>query len=165
MYKDFSKDEIFVMIFMSIFAIAYRILYRYRSIPAKAAIIVFIICVGYLCFNRTIKFVTALKRNTDGFYRTVCTIRDIEYKPAGRGSYPVYIAHYTDLDDRDHIKEIHSSFSVKKWKIGDRIKIKVDRGDPDNIIIVFSDLSLAIIMSIMGVAVEIILFEIYIHMN
>ncbi|MDE5584282.1 MAG: hypothetical protein K2J08_11345 [Ruminococcus sp.] len=103
--------------------------------------------------------------NHDNFYRTVCTIKDIKHMPVGKGFYPVYIVHYTDFDKNHHIKEIHSSFSVKKWKTGEQLNIRVNRNNPDKIIIDFSDLSLAVIMSIMGIIFAIILFEIYTHIN
>lgn len=165
MHNDFSKDEKFVMIFICIFAIAYRIFDKYKFISGKAALLILIISAGYLFFNRTIKFLFDLKMNSDSFFRTVCTIQDIKHRPTGRGAYPVYIAHYTDLENNHHIKEIHSSFSVKKWKIGDQLNIRVNRNNPDKIIIDFSDLCLAIIMCITGIVFEIILFEIYIHIN
>ena len=54
---------------------------------------------------------------------------------------------------------------MKKWKIGDKLNIRVNRNDPDKIIIDFSDLGIAIIMCVVGIVFEIILFGIYVHIN
>ena len=115
--------------------------------------------------NRTIKMLINLIRNYRNIYGTEFIVKEIMYKPAGRTSYPVYIAEYTDRDNKSHTKEIHSSFSIKKWKKGDIIKIKVDSEDPENIIIPFSDFSMAVIMSVIGIALEIVLVSIYTHIN
>lgn len=165
MHNDFGKDEKFIIIFTLIFGIIYRLFDKYKFISGKTAMLILMISAGYLFFNRQIKLLLDMIMNPNGFYRTICTIQDIEYRKVRRGSYPVYIAHYTDHDNQRHIKEIHSSFSVKKWKIGDQISIRVNRNDPDKIIIDLSDLGLAIIMSIIGIIFEFILFEIYIHIN
>ena len=54
---------------------------------------------------------------------------------------------------------------MKKWEIGDKIKIKVSKNNSDTILIIFSDIALAIIMSIMGIIFEVILITVYLHIQ
>ena len=165
MYKDFGKDELFSMFFPCISAILYRISenYKINIISFKIVLIISMISAAYLCFNRVIKLMIDVAINKNNFYDTVFTIQDIRYKQVRNGRYEVYIVKYNDADNNAHIKEIHSSFSIKKWKIGDEIKIKVSTIDPDTIVIVFSDIAMAVIMSIMGIIFETILIIAYIH--
>ncbi len=167
MYKDFSIDEKIVMIALGVFACAYALLRDagVRLIPAEAALIIFALCAGYLCFNRVVKYLWMLK-GSSGFFETECIIRDKMYRQMGRGRYPVLIAEYTDPDGVSHIKKIHSSFSIKKWEVGDRIGIRLDPDDPEKIMIPSSDNVLAVIMTVMGLIFETILAAIFImHMK
>ena len=160
MYKDFGKDELFSMFFPCISAILYRISenYKINIISLEIVLIISMISAAYLCFNRVIKLLIDVGINKNNFYDTVFTIQDIR-----KGEYKFYIVKYDDADNNPHIEEIHTSFSIKKWKIGDEIKIKVSTIDPDTIVIVFSDIAMAVIMSIMGIIFETILIIAYIH--
>ncbi|MDY4414415.1 MAG: hypothetical protein SPE43_08640, partial [Ruminococcus sp.] len=64
MYKPITKDEIIVMILMSSFAVLYRILDDFTEIhfSAKCIFIIFMLFLGYLLFNRQIKFIVNLIR-------------------------------------------------------------------------------------------------------
>lgn len=160
MYKDFSKYERISMFFPCISAFMYRISedYKIDIISLETALIIAMISAAYLCFNRVIKLLIDVAINKNNFYDTVFTIQDIR-----RGRYEFYIVKYNDADNNAHIKEIHASFSIKKWKIGDEIKIKVSNINSDTIIIVFSDTAMAVIMSVLGIIFETILFTAYIH--
>lgn len=148
------------MLFTCVSALMYRISedYKIDIIPLEIVLIISMISAAYLCFNRVIKLLIDVAINKNNFYDTVFTIQDIH-----KGEYEFYIVKYNDADNNPHIKEIHSSFSIKKWKIGDEIKIKVSNINPDTIIIVFSDTAMAVIMSILGIIFETILFTVYIH--
>lgn len=167
MYKDFGKDEIAVIIFTGISAIIYRILEicKIRMISPKTAMIILMISAAYLFFNRVVKFLMIAAVNMNDLFDTVFVIQDIVYKHIGRRGYNVYIVNYNDADNNSHTKEIHSSFSIRKWKVGDEIKIKVSNCDPDTIFIVFSDTAMAVIVSIIGILFEVILYAVYIHID
>ena len=167
MYKDFSVDEYIVMIFTAVFGIVYRVFddHKIFYIHPKIAMILLMFSVGYLFFNRTIKVLIYLIRHHRSLYSSEFIIKDILYRQIRNGKYPVFIVEYTDMDNKSHTKEVHSSFSVKKWKIGDRIKIKIDSEDPKTIIIPFSDFSMAVIMSCVGMIFELVLITIYEHIN
>ncbi|MCR4889794.1 MAG: hypothetical protein K5979_11550 [Ruminococcus sp.] len=165
MYKDFGKDEMAVIVFTSVFAIVYRLLSDndIRFINGRLAIGILIISVAYLFFNRVIKLMIDAMVMRKNFYYTFLTIQDIWYRQLGRGKYKVFMADYTDAKNKVHNKEIHSAFSIKKWKKGDRIKIKVSTKDPEKIIILFSDAAIAFIRLFVGIVFETVLFTIYIN--
>ena len=165
MYKDFGKDEMAVIVFTGVFAIVYRLLSDndIRFINGRLAIGVLIISVAYLFFNRVIKLMIDAMVMRKNFYYTFLTIQDIRRRQSTKGNYKYFIAEYTDNKKHLHSKEIHSSFSVKKWKKGDRIKIKVSTKDPEKIIILFSDASIAFIRLFVGIVFETVLFTIYIN--
>ena len=166
-YKEFSKDEKFFGVFICITGIIYSIFEEFgiRIVSPKVAMIILALCSAYLCFNRVIKLLIYIAKNKFDFYDTFFTVEDIVHIAFGRSGYDAYIVNYNDADNRSHTKEIHSSFSVKKWKIGDKIKIKVSKNNSDTILIIFSDIALAIIMSIMGIIFEVILITVYLHIQ
>ncbi len=167
MYKRFGKDEIIISAGAVTALVVYRILEdnNIHIIPPKVAILVLMTLIDYLCFNRVIKFMFNLIKGRNNFYNTIATVQNIHYSEVGRSGYNYYVVKYEDAKHIPHIKEIHSSFSIKKWKIGDKIRIRVNSNDPDNIIVVFSDLMLCIIMSIMGVLFESIALTIYLNIH
>ena len=46
------------------------------------------------------------------------------------GGYDYYIISYEYMN-KSYSQEIHNSFSIKKWKKDERIKIKVNKNAPD----------------------------------
>lgn len=164
MYNKLGKDEIIVSVLLFIFAIVYRILedYKVNMIPPELALLVLIICTAYLCFNRGVKFMINQITNKNNFYCTSAFIRSTKFIQAGRGSYICYLIEYEDESHNTHVKELHNFFSIKNLKIGDKIKINVNRNDPDNIIVAFSDFIIAIIMCVIGIIFESVLIAVYI---
>ena len=164
MYKGFSKDEIIISAAVLTAIFVYRILEisKIHIISPKAVILMLMVMIAYLCFNRVIKLIFNLIKNGNDFYNAIAVVQDIRYLNVGRSGYNFYVVKYEDEKHITHTQEIHSSFSIKKWKIGDSVKIKVNSEDPDNIIIVFSVLMLSVILSIMGIVFESIAIIIYI---
>ena len=70
--------------------------------------------IAYLFFNRVIKLLIFIIKNKNKFYETTCTVQDIKFRKIKSGGYNYHIVNYTDADKKMHIKEIHSSFSIKK---------------------------------------------------
>lgn len=167
MYQNFSKDELFFYACIGITAIGYRILEDcgIRIVTPKVIILVLAFSAAYLFFNRVIKLMITIAKNKYDYYDSFFTVEDIVHIPIGRFGYDAYIVNYNDIDYHRHTKEIHSSFSVKRWQIGDKIRIKVSKKHPDTILIVFSDIALAIINSVIGVIFEVILITIYLHIQ
>jgi hypothetical protein len=166
MHKDFCKDEAIVSMVGVTLALIYRILdNNHIAVPKEIVFFLFMFFIAYLFFNRVIKLLIFIIKNKNKFYETTCTVQDIKFRKIKSGGYNYHIVNYTDADKKMHIKEIHSSFSIKKWKIGDNIKIKVSMDDPETIIIPFSDTALAIIMSIIGITSEAIKVAVYLHIK
>ncbi len=163
MHKAISVDETVVALLAFLLACIYRI--SDNIIPAGVVLLVMMIAVAYLCFNRVIKMIINRLMNKNGFYHAIGTIKAIRYQESGRGRYKIHVVQYADSENNIHIKEIHSAFSIKKWCVGDKINIKVNSDNHNEIIIPASDMALAIIMSVMGVTVETILLLIYVNFN
>ncbi len=162
MYNKLGKDEIIVSISLFIFVLVYRILedYQVNMIPSDLALLVLMICTAYLCFNRVVKLL--INRNKNNFYCTSAVIQSTKYIPAGRGSYICYVIKYEDESRNTHIEELHNFFSIKSLKVGDEIKINIDKNNPNNIIVAFSDLMIAIIMCVIGIVFEMLLIIVYV---
>ncbi len=113
-----TKDEWVVGAFTLLFAMTYRILdiCELRIIPPKIAILVLMISVLYLFFNRIVKMLISSARNKGGYYDTVLTVVDELLFPLRRGHYTVYSVRYVDFNNHEHIKEIHSTFTLKSGK-------------------------------------------------
>ncbi len=163
MYKKFTNAEIAVMGFMLIAALIYRIAEDYKliKVPSVIVLIVWLLSMGYIFFNRSIKLLINAISNRNNFHITTAEITDIKEFQHSNGSYDYYIISYK-YKNKPYTQEIHVSFSIHKWKKGDRIKIKVDRNSPENIIIIFSDLSAALLMSIIGLIFEAVPIAVYI---
>ena len=155
------------MLFCSAVALLYRILenHRLHILPLSAVLITMMICAAYLWFNRVIKYIIQVKSMRGHCYETTFTIQNITRRRVGRGSYKVFIGEYTDAENRRHSKEIHSAFSIRKWNIGDEIRIRVSEADPESIVVVFSDTAMAIFMSILGAICESVLMIAVIYAN
>ncbi len=164
MYNQLGKDEIVISMLLFIFAIIYRTSEECQPniIPIEIVLLILLISTSYLFFNRIVKLLINYMKNKDNFYDASAFIQSTKYIPAGKGSYICYFIKYEDKSHNFHIKELHSFFSIKNLKIGDEIKIKVDHNNPDNIILPFSDLAIAIIMGIIGIIFESILISVYI---
>lgn len=102
--------------------------------------------------NRIVKLI--FKRKKDDFYCTTALIQTLKFKGAGRAGYVCYVIDYEDENNNLHTKELHTFCSIKSLKPGDKIKINVDRNNPDNIIVVDSDLLIAITICAAGIAFE-----------
>ena len=161
-YNKLGKDEIIVSISLFIFALVYRILedYQVNMIPSGLALLVLMICTAYLCFNRVVKLL--INRNKNNFYCTSAVIQSTKYIPAGRGSYICYVIKYEDESRNTHIKELHNFYSIKSLKVGDEIKINIDKNNPDDITEPFSNFMIAIITCVIGIVFEFILIVMYI---
>ena len=162
MYNKLGKDEIIVSILLFIFVLVYRILedYQVNMIPSDLALLVLMTCTAYLCFNRVVKLL--VNRNKNNFYCTSAVIQSTKYIPAGRGSYICYVIKYEDESRNTHIKELHNFYSIKSLKVGDEIKINIDKNNPNDITETFSNFMIAIITCAMGIIFEIILIVVYI---
>jgi len=161
-YNKLGKDEIIVSILLFIFVLVYRILedYQVNMIPSDLALLVLMTCTAYLCFNRVVKLL--VNRNKNNFYCTSAVIQSTKYIPAGRGSYICYVIKYEDESRNTHIKELHNFYSIKSLKVGDEIKINIDKNNPNDITETFSNFMIAIITCAMGIIFEIILIVVYI---
>ena len=165
MYKNFTHAEIAVMGFMLIAALIFRITddYKIIRIPSEVILLIWIFCIGYIFFNRSIKLLINAIKNRNNFCVITAEITEIKHFYMSRGGgYDYYIISYEYMN-KSYSQEIHNSFSIKKWKKDDRIKIKVNKNAPDNIIIVFSDVSTAVLMSIIGLIFESVPIAVYLH--
>ena len=79
------------------------------------------------------------------------------------GHYPAFFTDYTDADGRAHSIEIHAAFSIRKWKAGDRIRLRVSGSDPEKVIVRSSDAAMAVIMCSIGAALEAVLLAVLIR--
>lgn len=162
MYKKLGKGEIIVSVLLYVFALVYSILedYQVNIIPFELALLVFMICIAYLFFNRVVKLL--VNRNKNDFYCTSAFIQSTKFIQAGNGSYICYIIKYEDESHNTHIEELHNFFSIKSLNVGDEVKINIDKNDPNNIIVAFSDFMIAIITCVIGIVLEMILIVVYI---
>lgn len=167
MYKDFSKAEMIVLFSGPAFALLYNILEKHHLhiIPIQAVLIAAMIYFAYMFFNRVIKFIIQVHSMRGHCYETTFRIQSITRRKIRGGSYKVFTGEYVDAENRSHKQQIHNAFSIRQWKTGDEIKIKVSEADPENIIIVFSDMAMAIFMSIWGIMSEAIIIVIYLCIN
>lgn len=163
MYKNFTKDEIVVVIVgMSIFLL-YRFIDDFTKIhiDGKVIIVLFMLFSGYLFFNRQIKMLYNLHNNLSSYYSVTGVIKDIKseqvYLGRGKGKYPVFVVIYYDADNVKSEKELHNFFSIKKKKKGDKVGLKINRDDSDDIIVTTSDTFLFIFYSFCGFIVETLL--------
>ena len=163
MYKNIGKDELIVIYIAIATALVYRLLQKYELIPDGVMLIIFILAVAYLFFNRTVKFIVLASKMKGDSYETYLTIEDITRVRLGRGSYDVFTGRYEDERHKEHVKDIHGAFSIRKWKVGDRIRIRVSVSDPENIIIVHSDAALAVFWTILGILIETALITVYVR--
>ena len=165
MYKNYTKTEIAVLGTLMTAALIYRIANDTKivRIPSGVILLIWIFCIGYIFFNRSIKLLINAVKNRNNFCVITAEITEIKHFYMSRGGgYDYYIISYEYMN-KSYSQEIHNSFSIKKWKKGDRIKIKVNKNAPDNIIIVFSDVSTAVLMSIIGLLFEAVPIAVYLH--
>ena len=163
MYKPITKDEIIVMILMSSFAVLYRILDDFTEIhfSAKCIFIIFMLFLGYLLFNRQIKFIVNLIRKRKLYYSSVAEITDIKKHTANYvvvgGEYSVFVIQYQDWHKKICIQELHNFFSIKKIKTGQKINLKINCKNSDDIIVMLSDIFFFVFYSIIGIITELVL--------
>ena len=165
MYKVLGKGERIVGIASITFALVYRVLADYAKIyiPDVIVFIVLLAAFGYLFFNRVVKLVIDAVKMRNKCFDTFFTIESIGETEDFGSRYKVFTVSYCDEENKLFIKEIHSAFSVRKWKVGDRVKIKVSREDPEKIIIPSSDIFLAVLMSLLGTATETAVIAVYVN--
>ena len=156
MYKGFNKGEVIVSMIAILFALVYRILADHASInlPAAVVFIVMFVSFGYLFFNRVVTLAIDAAKMRNKCFDTFLTIEKIWGNKSFGSEYKIFTASYLDAEDKLRMKTIHQAFSIRKWKVGDRIRIKVSREDPEKIIIPSSDIFLAVLMSLLGIAAE-----------
>ena len=156
MYKGFKKSENIVGMIFILFALIYRVLADHAKIyiPDTVVFIVMFVFFGYLFFNRVVTLAIEAAKVGKAPYETFFTIDAVRETTEFGSTYKFFDVSYTDADNKRHTKEIHNAFSVKKWKVGDKIRIKVSRDDPERIIIPSSDIFLAVLMSLIGIAAE-----------
>lgn len=161
-YQKLSKSEIIVSLLLFLFWLVYSILedYQVNLISSDFAFLVWMISIAYLFFNRIVKLL--VNQNKNNFYCTFAFIQSTKFIQAGKGSYLSYVIKYEDGNSNIHVKELHGFFSVKNLIPGDKIKINVDKNNPNNIVVAYSDLMIAIIMCVMGIVFESILIVVYI---
>ncbi|MBE6860088.1 MAG: hypothetical protein E7499_02175 [Ruminococcus sp.] len=149
-----SKDEIIVTILLCIFMFVNLISkdYQVDILSNELSLLVLVVASSYLFFNRIVKLI--FKRKKNDFYCTTALIQTLKFKGAGRAGYVCYVIDYEDENNNLHTKELHTFCSIKSLKPGDKIKINVDRNNPDNIIVVDSDLLIAITICAAGIAFE-----------
>ena len=85
------------------------------------------------------------------------------YKEIAKAIIGAFFTDYTDADGRAHSIEIHAAFSIRKWKAGDRIRLRISRSDPEKVIVRSSDAAMAVIMCIIGAALEAVLLAVLIR--
>ncbi len=167
MHEGFSKDEINVLMIMCGCLIIYALLdgfglhsNRYFSL---AGIIILMLFIAYMCFNRFIKLLIFSKKG--GFYDSTAVVKDIEYEKSIVKRVEYYIIEYTDEKYKVHEEKIYRYASVKDWDIGKKLKIKINKTKPDKIIIAGSDFAVSLIWLISGIIAEIILAVLIVFIN
>ena len=160
MYRFYRKDELIVMGCYAVFALVYRLS---GIIPPEAALVTGMAAGGYIFFNRPVMLVINALRMRGDHFDTEGTIREIRQVQIRSGHYPAFITDYTDADGRAHSIEIHAAFSIRKWKAGDRIRLRVSRSDPEKVIVRSSDAAMAVIMCSIGAALEAVLLAVLIR--
>lgn len=167
MHNDFTKDEKAAVAILILYSFVWTILaiahIDIGYLMSQSLLVINILFVGYMFFNRTIKFIFFILKNKKYLYASTCRITHTENIRWGRGFKTVYISEYTDSKDQIHNERIFRSFTLKTWEIGEQIKIKINSKNPEQIILVFSDLFTAIFGSIIGTIFEIILITLFIN--
>ena len=164
MYRAITKDENIVIIFTLSFAVAYRIFSDYLHIhfSGKYIIILLMILLGYLLFNRQVKFIIHWRNHRKLYYLAIATITEIKEHST---RYPVFVIEYQNQDNQLCTKELHSFFSIKSIKKNQKIHLMVNRDNPSDIIVKSSDSFLFAFYCIMGVIVELILMIILVNIH
>jgi len=168
MHRKTTKDEKAALAVIILYAIAFTVSAIARfdkdNLMIRIGLGILIPTTGYLFFNRTVKFLCFLLKNRKDLYRSACTITDTEYVRRGRGYATVYISEYTDHENKLRKEKIYRSISKKEWKVGDELNIRISRKDPEQIVIVPSDIFTAVFYSVLGAIFEIILITLFFMM-
>ena len=164
-YHKLSKGEIIVSLLLFIFWIVYSILedYQVNLISYDFIFLVWMISIAYLFFNRIVKLL--VNRNKYNFYCTSAFIQSTKFISTGRGGYLSYVIKYEDKNNNTYTKELQDFFSIKNLIPGDKIKINIDRDNPNNIVVAYSDFIIAIIMCVMGIVFESIIIAVYVGVH
>ena len=162
-YKNFTKDEMFVIGLYISSALVWCIFVQMLKIVflRKILVPVFMLVIGYLCFNRQVKFLHRVFGKKWDYYRADAAVTAVKGEvfnnPLGNSSdYDVTVIEYRDNGGKLYKEEIHSYFALHKLTAGDTVKILVSRSDPHDIIIRFSDPALCVLCSVPGVIFEMI---------
>ena len=115
--------------------------------------------------SRLYKEVEYLVTNYDlikSFYSTYAYIQSTKFIYAGKGSYLSYVIKYEDENSNTHIKELDGFFTIRNLIAGDKIKININKNNPNNITVAYSDLIVAIILCVIGIVFESIIIVVYV---
>ncbi len=167
MYKPITPDEyLFIFLTFSL-ALLHRALEGSLKTVSGGIFIVYIAAVGYLCFNRQVKFLWRCIVNRKNYYPTVGVIGETHSNPvsfgAVHGKYPSYVVSYFNESNEKCVKEIHNFFSVKSIKAGQKIKLRINRDNTDDMIVLPSDIFLFVLLSVIGIMFECGFLVLYIH--
>jgi len=170
-HKRTTKDEYVVFLIALILCSVYRIIDDFTNIHISGRFIVILLMViaGYLLFNRQVKFLINKKRNYGFYYNSFAIVDEVKYEKIALGvaksKYIVFVLKYTIGENKFWHKEIHSSFSFYKWKKGHSIALKINRKNPDDIIIPKSDTFMFFFYCAIGIATEMILLLLFVNVN
>ncbi len=161
-YQKLGKCEIIVSLLLFIFLLVYSILenYQVNLISSDFVLLVWMISIAYLFFNRIVKLL--VNRNKNNFYSTYAYIQSTKFIYAGKGSYLSYVIKYEDENSNTHIKELDGFFTIRNLIAGDKIKININKNNPNNITVAYSDLIVAIILCVIGIVFESIIIVVYV---
>lgn len=167
MHEGFSKDEIIVLMSMNGSLAIYALLdgfglhsNRYFSL---AGIIILMLFIAYMCFNRFIKLMILSKKGD--FYDSTAVVKDIEYEKNIVKRVEYYKIEYSDAQYKVHEEKVYRYSAVKSWDIGKKLKIKINITKPDKIIIAGSDFAVSLIWLISGIIAEIVLAVFIVFIN
>jgi len=167
MYKPITTDEYIAIFLMISLAVVHRILDGAFKTGSSVIFIAYMAIVGYLCFNRQVKFLWRCISKRKNYYPTVGVIGEINSIPvsfgAVHGKYPSYVVSYLNESNEKCVEEIHNFFSVRSIKAGQKIKLRINRENTDDMIVLPSDIFLFVLLCIMGILFETGLLALYIH--
>lgn len=159
MYKAFEKYELIVMSAAVVAATIYGACAELQKIsaPLWAVCVFFMLLFAALFLVRPVRFAIMLLRHK--FVKTSAVVseagREEVYTAGGSGSYKKYEAVYT-VGGKTLRAELHNVFSVRRWRNGQQITVKVAEDDYRLIIVVPSDYVMCGIYSFVGLSAEIV---------
>lgn len=159
MYKAFDKFELIVMSAAVVIATIYSAFSELLKItaPLWAVCVFFMLLFAALFLVRPARFIIMLLRHK--FVKTSAVVseagREEVYTAGGSGSYKKYEAVYT-VGGKTLRTELHNVFSVRRWRNGQQISVKVAKDDSRLIIVAPSDYVMCGIYAFVGISAEIV---------